>query len=112
MIEIGKVNTLLIERTTSVGLYLSDEMNSEVLLPKKYILPEHVVGDNIDVFIYKDSEDRLIATTDKPFCEVGQFTHLNIHIQHKMCLQAFRVFVLYKALVNLFLNPNLKMLLL
>lgn len=78
MIEIGKVNTLLIERTTSVGLYLSDEMNSEVLLPKKYILPEHVVGENVDVFIYKDSEDRLIATTDKPFCEVGQFAHLNV----------------------------------
>ncbi len=78
MIEIGKINTLLIERTTTVGLYLSDEMNTEVLLPKKYILPEHVVGEHIDVFIYKDSEDRLIATTEKPFCEVNQFAHLNV----------------------------------
>ncbi|MFO0358629.1 MAG: S1 RNA-binding domain-containing protein [Sphingobacteriaceae bacterium] len=76
MLHIGKTNTLTILRNTSVGMYLSDNENAEILLPKKYIHPEFQIGDDIDVFVYKDSEDRLIATTLKPYAQVGEFANL------------------------------------
>lgn len=76
MLHIGKTNTLTILRTTSVGMYLGDNENSEVLLPNNSIKPEFKVGDDIEVFVYKDSEDRTIATTKKPLAEVGQFAFL------------------------------------
>lgn len=73
MIQLGKRNILTILRHTSVGVYLGDNENSEVLLPQKYSSGTMNVGEQIDVFIYKDSEDRIIATTEEPFIEVGQF---------------------------------------
>jgi len=76
MLQIGKTNTLTILRHTSVGAYLGDNENSEVLLPLKYVKGDMNVGENVDVFIYKDSEDRIIATTLKPFAEVGEFAFL------------------------------------
>lgn len=78
MIHIGKTNTLTILRDTSVGMYLGDNENQAVLLPKKYILPEFKTGDELEVFVYKDSEDRLIATTLKPYAEVDQFAFLEV----------------------------------
>lgn len=76
MLHIGKTNTLTILRNTSVGMYLGDNENAEILLPKKYIKPEFQIGDEVDVFVYKDSEDRLIATTLKPYAQVGDFANL------------------------------------
>lgn len=78
MIELGKTNTLIILRDTPVGMYLGDENVGEVLLPKKFIEPDFRIGDEIDVFIYKDSEDRLIATRYQPFAEAGQFAFLQV----------------------------------
>lgn len=78
MIHLGKTNTLTILRKTAPGLFLSDDENEVVLLPNKYIKPDFEIGDQIDVFVYKDSEDRLIATTLKPYVEVNQFAYLNV----------------------------------
>lgn len=78
MIEIGKTNTLTIIRETPVGLFLGEDENQVVLLPVKYARPEFKVGDRIDVFVYKDSEDRIIATTLKPYVEINQFACLNV----------------------------------
>lgn len=78
MLHIGQTNTLTILRNTSVGMYLGDNENAEILLPKKYIKPEFQIGDEIDVFVYKDSEDRLIATTLTPFAKVGEFAFLKV----------------------------------
>ena len=78
MIQIGKTNQLTVLRETSVGLYLGDQENSSILLPKKYVLPEFRIGDTIDVFVYKDSEDRPIATTLKPYAEINQFAFLEV----------------------------------
>lgn len=78
MIQIGKTNKLVILRETSVGMFLGDQENNQVLLPKKYILDHFKINDEVDVFIYKDSEDRLIATTLVPACEVNQFAFLNV----------------------------------
>ncbi len=78
MIQLGKTNTLTILRQTPPGMYLGDGENEVVLLPTKYIEPDFEIGQQIDVFVYKDSEDRLIATRLKPFAEVGQFAYLNV----------------------------------
>ncbi len=76
MLQIGKTNKLKILRHTSVGAYLGDDANAEILLPKKYVKGFMNVGDEVDVFVYKDSEDRIISTTEEPYAEVGQFAFL------------------------------------
>lgn len=81
MIEIGKTQKLLILRKTSVGLYLNETSNSDnndVLLPQKQAPKQFEIGDSIEVFIYKDSEDRMIATTNKPDLQVGEFALLKV----------------------------------
>jgi len=76
MIKIGEYNRLKFVRTTSVGLFFSDEENNDVLLPKKYI-PENVKeGDYLEVFVYKDSEDRPVATTLNPKIQLNKFAFL------------------------------------
>lgn len=71
--KIGATNTLKIARETKIGLYLEDSNGLEVLLPKRFV-PEGVKpGDNIEVFIYRDNEDRPIATTQKPIAELHEF---------------------------------------
>ena len=79
MIEIGKYNNLKILRQTSVGLYLDENSDGiGILLPEKYV-PDHFEIDSfINVFVYKDSEDRIIATTLKPFIELNQFECLQV----------------------------------
>ena len=66
MINIGQYNRLTALRMTSVGMYLGDEDDNDVLLPNKYVPDDLREGDEIEVFIYTDSEDRPIATTLRP----------------------------------------------
>lgn len=78
MIEIGKHNRLIVLRNTSVGLYLGDQEGQDILLPIKYI-PEGIdIDDEIDVFVYRDSEDRLIATTLEPRIQLNGFASLRV----------------------------------
>ena len=76
--KIGDVNHLLVSRTSTIGLFLKNEENEEVLLPKRYVNPDLKPGDPIEVFIYNDSEDRLIATTEVPLAKVHQFAFLTV----------------------------------
>lgn len=78
MIQIGKTNNLTILRQTPPGMFLGNDESEVVLLPNKYIEPHFKVGDQIDVFIYRDSEDRIIATRLKPYIEVNHFAFLNV----------------------------------
>lgn len=78
MLFLGKYNDLTIERSTSVGLYLSEPEGEEVLLPKKYVTPDMQVGNVIRVFVYKDSEDRPIATTETPSLMRNEFGYLKV----------------------------------
>ena len=79
MIELGKYANLMVMRRTTVGIYLGDVHGEEVLLPNKYISNKTIsVGDKIEVFVYKDSEDRLIASTDKPKITVNEFAYLYV----------------------------------
>lgn len=66
MFKIGDYNKLKIDRNTSVGFYLTDGEGNDVLLPNKYIKDEYNIGDDITVFLYKDYDQRWIATTLTP----------------------------------------------
>jgi len=76
--NIGKWNTLRVTRETMQGFYLDADEQGEVLLPNRYVPADAKTGDSIDVFVHRDSEDRLVATTDKPLAEVGEFAALRV----------------------------------
>jgi hypothetical protein len=79
MILLGQHNVLKATRRTDNGMYLTDDVQSaEVLLPNRYVPHEMVVGNKIKVFIFKDSEDRLTATTSTPLIELHQFACLQV----------------------------------
>lgn len=77
--NIGEYNTLRIDRFTSVGAYLENEKGEDVLLPNKYLAHNLEINDEISVFIYTDSEDRPVATTEVPFAKCGEFAWLAIN---------------------------------
>lgn len=76
--NIGRWNTLKIDRFTPPGAFLLDEEGNDVLLPNKYVLDEYKEEDELNVFIYKDSEDRIVATTRVPLIQLNQFAYLNV----------------------------------
>ncbi len=78
MIEIGKYHTLEIVKSLHFGLYLDGGEAGEILLPTRYVPEKWEIGDFIEVFIYLDNEERLIATTEKPFAQVGDFACLKV----------------------------------
>ena len=78
MIRIGKYNTLKVVKLVDFGVYLDGGEGQEILLPAKYIESPLNPGDEIKVFIYRDSEERLIATTEHPYAEVGEFAFLQV----------------------------------
>jgi len=75
--EIGKYNTLEVFKNTPIGLYLGDG-SEEVLLPKRYVPGKLKIGDQLEVFVYLDSENRAVATTLKPFATVDEFAFLMV----------------------------------
>lgn len=82
MIEIGKYNTLKIERDTQVGLYLTDG-NEDILLPNKYVPREFEIGDELIVFVYLDHEERPVATTLEPYIYLNEFALLRVNYTNK-----------------------------
>ena len=78
MLHLGKFNTLEIERESPHGLYLTDEIGNEVLLPNKFVTEEMEFGEDIEVFLYKDSEGRNVATTEQVKLQVGEIALLEV----------------------------------
>lgn len=78
MIKLGQYNTLTISRFVDFGAYLTDGEGHEVLLPSRYVKGDSTVGDEVEVFVYNDSEERPVAVTDKPFAQVGEFAFLQV----------------------------------
>ena len=76
MIEIGKYANLEILKEVDFGVYLDGGPFGEILLPKSNVSDSMEVGDEIKVFIYTDSEDRIIATTHTPHAITGEFAYL------------------------------------
>ncbi len=77
-IRVGELNLLKINRVSEPGIYLISEDEQEVLLPNCYVKKEMSIGSIIEVFIYTDSEDRLVATTLKPYGMKNDFVSLEV----------------------------------
>ncbi len=78
MALLGQRNLLPIVRAAQPGLYLDGGTHGEILLPGRYIPTGAVPGGTIEVFVYRDSEDRLVATTEKPNAVAGEFACLRV----------------------------------
>ena len=81
MIELGKMHKLEVVRKTQMGLYLNskkDKGKNDILLPKNQVSQEIEIGDEIEVFVYKDSEERTIATVRKPKLILGELSVLSV----------------------------------
>lgn len=77
-IELGKYNTLKVVKEVDFGMYLDGGEEGEILLPMRYVPDDCKPGDELNVFIYLDNEERLVATTLTPLVEVGQFACLEV----------------------------------
>ncbi|HEY1082542.1 MAG TPA: S1-like domain-containing RNA-binding protein [Prosthecobacter sp.] len=78
MAELGKLNHLTVLYSTPQGIYLGGGDHGEILLPNRYVPRGTQLDDVLEVFVYRDSEDRLIATTEKPFLMVGESGPLKV----------------------------------
>ncbi|REJ84313.1 MAG: GntR family transcriptional regulator [Bacteroidetes bacterium] len=79
MIETGKFNKLKIQRPTGIGLFLSDESGEEVLLPNKYCPENYKLGEEIQVFVYRDHADKQIATNLTPKIVLNEFALMKVN---------------------------------
>jgi predicted RNA-binding protein (virulence factor B family) len=77
-IKLGKTQKLSIDHLVDFGCYLDGKNLGEILLPIRYMPENATIGDLVEVFLYTDSEDRIIATTEKPLIEVGDFAALEV----------------------------------
>ena len=78
MLKAGRTHTLTVSRISDYGLYLENEEHDEVLLPNRYVSLTDKPGDRKEVFVYHDSEDRLVATTETPLLRVGEVGFLKV----------------------------------
>ncbi len=78
MLKAGHTQKLTITRISEYGLYLADEEQAEVLLPNRYVSLTDRVGDEKEVFVYHDSDDRLVATTETPLLRAGEAGYLKV----------------------------------
>lgn len=78
MIKLGEYNILNVVKKVDFGLYLDGGPEGEILLPSRYVPEGAEPGDHMEVFVYLDSEERLVATTQIPFATVGDFAYLQV----------------------------------
>ena len=78
MLRLGDYNTLRIVKTVDFGLYLDGGEEGEILLPQRYVTKDMHIGDEIEVFLYLDQEERPVATTERPYAKVGEFAYLDV----------------------------------
>lgn len=86
MMKLGEYQVLQVIKTVDFGIYLAEhpQDNAKVLLPKKQVPPEIQVGDQLEVFLYRDSKDRLIATTNHPKLTLGNYAALKVMAMGKI----------------------------
>ena len=79
MINLGDYNRLKVVKLLDFGAYLDGGREwGEILLPREYVPRDISIGDEIEVFVYFDSEDRIVATTERPYAKVGDFASLKV----------------------------------
>jgi hypothetical protein len=96
MADVGRINKMKIVRNSPQGLYLTDRDDIDILLPAKYVTDKMMVDDIIEVFVYLDSDDRPVATTETPLAMVDDFAFLKV--VHKTDIGAFLDWGLQKDL--------------
>ena len=84
MIYIGRMNRMKVVKHVDFGVYLDGQDEGEILLPRKDVPHNTEVGDRLHVFIYRDSDDRLIATTKRPLVQVGEAAYLKVKQQNNV----------------------------
>ncbi|GLS25107.1 S1 RNA-binding domain-containing protein [Marinibactrum halimedae] len=84
MVEVGRLNRLQVVKAVDFGVFLYAEELDNVLLPKRYVPENTQIGDMLDVFIYLDSEDDYIATTETPRVMVGECAYLKVTDVNRM----------------------------
>ncbi|WP_302318507.1 S1-like domain-containing RNA-binding protein, partial [uncultured Duncaniella sp.] len=107
MVKIGKYNRLRIVKNVDFGAYLDGGDGVEILLPARYIETPLHKDDEIEVFIYRDNEGRLIATTEHPYAQVGEFAFLRVNDVNRM--GAFLDWGLMKQLLVPFSEQRMKL---
>ena len=78
MAELGHYNTLRMQKRTDFGVFLDGGEYGDILLPRRQVPDSLQIGDEVEVFLYNDSEDRIIATTLKPKARVGECAYLKV----------------------------------
>lgn len=76
--KIGQINSLKVSRDTPHGVFLEDDEGEDILLPGKYLTGDEKEGDIKELFVYNDSEDRLVATTETPKIQLNEFAALKV----------------------------------
>lgn len=76
--KIGQLNSLKVSRNTPHGIFLEDDEGEDILLPGKYLTGDEKEGDIKELFVYNDSEDRLVATTETPKIQLNEFAALKV----------------------------------
>jgi len=97
MADIGKYNTLTVLKEAQQGVYLDGGHHGEILVPRRYVPQGAMPGSQMKVFVYRDSEDRIVATTETPLATVGEFA----------CLEAVSVHPRAGAFLNWGLSKDL-----
>lgn len=83
MLEIGNYNKLNVVKEVDFGVYLDGGDEGEILMPQKYVPDDLKLNDEIEVFIYSDTEDMLVATTETPLVKVNEFAYLRVNEVNK-----------------------------
>jgi predicted RNA-binding protein (virulence factor B family) len=78
MADLGKLNRLVVLRSGGPGLFLDGGEDGEILLPRRYVPENAEPGQTLEVFVYRDSEDRLVATTETPLAMADEFAVLRV----------------------------------
>ncbi|NWJ50492.1 MAG: GntR family transcriptional regulator [Bacteroidetes bacterium] len=107
MAQIGKINELKVVKLVDFGIYLDGEEHGEILMPKRYVPENCQPGDTVTGFVYLDSEDRIIVTTEKPYAMVDEFALLRVKSVNS--IGAFLDWGLMKDLLVPFREQTVKM---
>lgn len=84
MVRLGQINSLRINKFSTYGAYLDAGEDVEILLPRRYVTDDMRSDDIVDVFVYTDSEDRLVAVTEMPVAKVGEFALMQVAEVNRM----------------------------
>jgi len=104
---LGQLNRLVIKKQVEFGVYLDGNSWGDILLPRRYVPKTADIGSSVEVFLYLDSEDQLIATTEKPLVMVGQVAQMKVVATTKV--GAFLNWGLKKDLLVPFAEQNVPM---